>query len=408
MPDLANSMTRTDKIFYKFHLLQNQILNLPHDAQWLAHRQIEAVRALDALRAQRQRILTEEEKRAREIRAQRNSHSAVEFAPTRSDELENELDKVATKRARKRRMEKGKGKEEDDDAIEGKALARIILLERMERRKFNQRLQLARQNGSSRRRALDQGLALPNSKTSSERTMTTTTAPPSSFFPSVALERPNGSIPFSFVYPPISDSDSISRESSSFPSHESNFDSQSSSPLSAPSVSPTTSPVPNFASTAYVGPPPLIPTIISSSTTSISRPGTPIRRPPLPTTLPSSSGSGTSSPNVKTPLASPNLATYRAPEELVNLENEDYFVGPSTSALALGSEQAVEADDDDDDTDTLDGHEVNEGEDSTSPAIPDHGEMDEEIRTYFREDTGQHAEWHGQRIGDDWDARFRS
>ncbi|KAJ3931188.1 MAG: hypothetical protein NXY57DRAFT_1081369, partial [Lentinula lateritia] len=202
----------------------------------LAHRQIEAVRALDALRAQRQRILTEEEKRAREIRAQRNGRSAVEFAPTRSDELEHELDKVATKRARKRRMEKGKGKEEEDDAIEGKALARIILLERMERRKFNQRLQLARQNG-----------------------------------------------------------------------------------------------IPNFASTAYVGPPTLIPTVISSSNTSISRPGTPIRRPPLPTTLPSSPGSGTSSPSVKTPLASPNLATYRAPEELINLENEDYFAGPSTS-----------------------------------------------------------------------------
>ncbi|KAJ3890861.1 hypothetical protein GG344DRAFT_48592, partial [Lentinula edodes] len=245
----------------------------------LAHRQIEAVRALDALRAQRQRILTEEEKRAREIRAQRNGRSAVEFAPTRSDELENELDKVATKRARKRRMEKGKGKEEDDDAIEGKALARIILLERMERRKFNQRLQLARQNGSSRRRALDQGLALPNSETSSERTTTTTTAPPSS-----------------------------------------------------------------------------------------------------------SSGSGTSSPNVKTPLASPNLATYRAPEELVNSENEDYFVGPSTSALALGSEQAVEADDDDDDTDTLDGHEVDEGEDS---AEVDEDEEDDEEEDEEEDEDGE-------------------
>ncbi|KAJ3902429.1 hypothetical protein F5879DRAFT_1003174 [Lentinula edodes] len=351
----------------------------------LAHRQIEAVRALDALRAQRQRILTEEEKRAREIRAQRNGRSAVEFAPTRSDELEHELDKVATKRARKRRMEKGKGKEEEDDVIE-KALARIIRLERMERRKFNQRLQLARQNGSSRRRALDQGLALPNAETSSERTTTTTTAPPSSFFPTVALERPNGSIPFSFVYPPKSDPDSTSGESSSFPSHGSNFDSQSSSPSSAPSISPSTSPVPNFASTAYVGPPPLIPTVISSSNTSISRPGTPIRRPPLPTTLPSSPGSGTSSPSVKTPLASPNLATYRAPEELVNSDNEDYFAGPSTSALAPVSEQAVEADDEDDDTETLDGHEVDEGEDSTSPLIPDHGEMDEEIRTYFREE----------------------
>ncbi|KAJ3809699.1 hypothetical protein F5876DRAFT_43374, partial [Lentinula aff. lateritia] len=223
----------------------------------LAHRQIEAVRALDALRAQRQRILTEEEKRAMEIRAQRNGRSAVEFAPTRSDELEHELDKVATKRARKRRMEKGKGKEEEDDAIEGKALARIIRVERMERRKFNQRLQLARQNGSSRRRALDQGLALPNTETSSERTTTTTTAPPSS-----------------------------------------------------------------------------------------------------------SPGSGTSSPSVKTPLASPNLATYRAPEELVNLEDEDYFAGPSTSALASASEHAFEADDEDDDTETLDGHEVDEGEDN--------------------------------------------
>ncbi|KAJ4473967.1 hypothetical protein C8J55DRAFT_562607 [Lentinula edodes] len=325
----------------------------------LAHCQVEAVRALDALRAQRQRILTEEEKRAREIRAQRNGRSAVEFAPTRSDELEHELDKVVTKRARKRRMEKGKGKEEEDDVIEGKALARIILLERMERRKFNQRLQLTRQNG--------------------KRTTTTTTAPPSSFFPSVALERPNGSIPFSFVYPPQSDSGSTSRESSSVPSHGSNFDSQSSSPSSAPSVSPTTFPVPNLASTAYVGPPTLIPTVISSSNTSISRPRTPIRRPPLPTTLPSSPGSGTSSPSVKTPLASPNLATYRAPEELINLENEDYFAGPSTSALAPASEQAVEADDEDDETETLDGHEVDEGEDSTSPSIPDHGEMDEEI-----------------------------
>ncbi|KAJ3806308.1 hypothetical protein F5876DRAFT_80832 [Lentinula aff. lateritia] len=307
-----------------------------------ARRQIEAIRALDALRAQRQRILTEEEKRAREIRTQRNGRSAVEFAPTRSDELEHELDKVATKRARKRRMEKGKGKEEEDDAIEGKALARIIR---------NVQRQL-----------------LP---------------PPFLVFPHVALERPNGIL---FVYPPKSNSDSTSRESSSFPSHGSNFDSQSSSPSSAPSVSPTTSPVPNFASTAYVGPPPLILTVIPSSNTSISRPGTPIRCPPLPTTLPSSPGSGTSSPSVKTPLASPNLATYRAPEELVNLEDEDYFAGPSTSALASASEHVFVADDEDDDTETLDGHEVDEGEDSTSPLIPDHGEMDEEIRAYFREE----------------------
>ncbi|KAJ3916024.1 hypothetical protein F5877DRAFT_47423, partial [Lentinula edodes] len=244
----------------------------------LAHRQIEAVRALDALRAQRQRILTEEEKRAREIRAQRNGRSAVEFAPTRSDELEHELDKVATKRARKRRMEKGKGKEEEDDVIE-KALARIIRLERMERRKFNQRLQLARQNGSSRRRALDQGLALPNAETSSERTTTTTTAPPSS-----------------------------------------------------------------------------------------------------------SPGSGTSSPSVKTPLASPNLATYRAPEELVNSDNEDYFAGPSTSALAPVSEQAVEADDEDDDTETLDGHEVDEGEDS---AEVDEDEEDDEEEDEEEDEEGE-------------------
>ncbi|GAW03234.1 ERAD-associated E3 ubiquitin-protein ligase doa10 [Lentinula edodes] len=226
-----------------------------------------------------------------------------------------------------------------------------------------------RRRGSSFHAVLRiQGLALPNAETSSERTTTTTTAPPSSFFPTVALERPNGSIPFSFVYPPKSDPDSTSGESSSFPSHGSNFD------------------IPNFASTAYVGPPPLIPTVIPSSNTSISSPGTPIRRPPLPTTLPSSPGSGTSSPSVKTPLASPNLATYRAPEELVNSDNEDYFAGPSTSALAPVSEQAVEADDEDDDTETLDGHEVDEGEDSTSPLIPDHGEMDEEIRTYFREE----------------------
>ncbi|KAJ3845661.1 hypothetical protein EV368DRAFT_90326 [Lentinula lateritia] len=177
-----------------------------------------------------------------------------------------------------------------------------------------------------------------------------------------------------------------------FPSRGSNFDKQLSSPSSPPSLSPSTSPVPNFASTTYVGPPPLIPTIIPSSNTSISSPGAPIRRPPLPTTLPSFPGSGTSSPSVKTPLASPNLATYRAPEELVNSDNGNYFAGPSTSALAPVSEQAVEAHDEDDDTETLDGHEVNEGENSTLPLIPDHGEMDEEIRTYFQEEATDGSE----------------
>ncbi|GAW06698.1 hypothetical protein LENED_008640 [Lentinula edodes] len=91
----------------------------------LAHCQIEAVRALDALRAQRQKTLTEEEKRARESQAQRKGRSAVEFAPTRSDELEHELDKVVTKRARNRRMEKGKGKKKKTMSSKGRLLLEL-------------------------------------------------------------------------------------------------------------------------------------------------------------------------------------------------------------------------------------------------------------------------------------------
>ncbi|KAJ3995467.1 hypothetical protein F5050DRAFT_1767078 [Lentinula boryana] len=353
----------------------------------LAHRQIEAVRALDALRAvdREQRLLTEDEKRARELLAARNGLSAVTVAPPRSEEFEKELDRAATKRARMRRIEKGKGKEEGEEDIEGKILVRAMRLERMQKRKFSRRLQLARKSGSSRRQ--DQEIALPTTEPSPERspTMTHTPSPPSSFFPTVTLEPPNGSIPFSFVYPSPNRDDSTAIASSSFISNESSSRIQSSNASSAPSISPPTSPIPNFYSGIDAVPPSLIPTHLPSLDTSISRPGTPIRRPALPTTLPSSPGSGTSSPRVKTPLASPNLATYRAPEELANLENEGYFAGPSTSALSPVGEQVVE-DDEEDDAETLDGHEINGGEENTLPSFSDNSEIDEEIRTYFREE----------------------
>ncbi|KAJ3818347.1 hypothetical protein F5880DRAFT_1491547 [Lentinula raphanica] len=173
----------------------------------LAHRQFEAVKALDSMKDRDLRFLSEEEKKERELQAQRNGQSSVSFAPLRSDEFDEEFDLVVNAKARRRRLGKGKGKEREDKDGEEEMFVEILRAERLKRRNL---------------------------------------APPPSF---VILN--------------------------------------------------------------------------SSSNASTSLPGTPIRRPPLPTTLPSSPGAGPSSSSVKTPLASPSLATYRAPEELEEQPADD-------------------------------------------------------------------------------------
>ncbi|KAF9077991.1 hypothetical protein BDP27DRAFT_1310544 [Rhodocollybia butyracea] len=345
----------------------------------MAHRQIEAVRALDALRADGP--LTEEEKREKDQRALALGRSAVEFAPARSALQDEELDRLAHMRARKRRSEKGKEREEDggDDGDKDDSEDRDLRQERMKRRNFARRLQLARQSKRKQLepRPADPAMVLPVPESS---TAPHTPPPPSSFFPSVALERPNGSIPFSFVFPPpqsetcsastngISSGSQTSDISTSSTSTNSSFNgisfgSQASftSSVSPPSSSPSPT-LDTLASSVITEPP---------YNASISRPGTPIRRPPLPNTLACTPGdsssvtlgshpSGSSTPMVKTPPASPSLAIYRAPEELVHLENTDYFAGQSTAVLDTVGEQRVE---EDDDSETLDGNDANQNED---------------------------------------------
>ncbi|KAJ3718891.1 hypothetical protein C8R42DRAFT_723411 [Lentinula raphanica] len=344
----------------------------------LAHRQFEAVKALDSMKDRDLRFLSEEEKKERELQAQRNGQSSVSFAPLRSDEFDEEFDLVVNAKARRRRLGKGKGKEREDKDGEEEMFVEILRAERLKRRKFNKRLHLARQNGSHRR--LDVGQGQENNEPviedpSEPKTTTRTPSPPSSFFPPVALERPNGTIPFSFVYPPPVGGDSPSTAS---PSLASKSDANVQSP---PSFSASLSNTPNHdipLSGLSLAPPPSFVILNSSSNASTSLPGTPIRRPPLPTTLPSSPGAGPSSSSVKTPLASPSLATYRAPEEL---EGEGYFAGTSINAPSAVNDESTE-DDDDDDTETLDGHEA----DSTLASISDSVLSDEEeMATYFRE-----------------------
>ncbi|KAE9399180.1 hypothetical protein BT96DRAFT_965714 [Gymnopus androsaceus JB14] len=328
----------------------------------LAHRQIEAVRALDALRVleREERPLTEEEERERELRALSLGRSAVEFAPVRSDTLEEELDRFASMRA-KRRTGKGKEKEADADVEIDEDNNRDIKQERMQRRNFARRLQLARaaRQGVNRRRQ-DLGMALPSPPP--ETSSSTPTPPPATFFPTVALERPNGNIPFSFVFPPPKDSTSTESSSSLTTSNGISFGNQASSSSSMSSFAPTL-PTPRFSTSPE--PPALTPL---TSNASISRPGTPIRRPPLPTTLPTTPGgsgltlgspvSGPSSPRVKTPLESPSLATYRAPEELADFENNDYFASSSTSTLSTVGEQTSEEEEDEEDSETEHGESI--------------------------------------------------
>ncbi|KIK61982.1 hypothetical protein GYMLUDRAFT_198796 [Collybiopsis luxurians FD-317 M1] len=355
----------------------------------LAHRQNEAIRALDALR-DIDRQLTEEEERAEEERARTLGRSANILAPPPSGE---DWDRFANMRARKRRSDKGKEKEMDDGEGEiDETRLRHIKLERMKRRNFTRRLAAARQNGNKRRQNQDQRpdtdpFDIPaDSNASSSRTP----PPPASFFPPVSLERQNGSIPFSFVFPPPkTEAESTSAASSPTASNTISFGSQAST-SSRTSASPPPAPAPFALDNDS--------TATTSFNASISRPGSPLRRPPLPTTLlttPGSSGSGLGSPmpgpfspKTKTPLASPSLATYRAPEELTGLETEDYFA--TTTDLR---DQLLEGEEDDD-TETLDGHEVDE--DPSNPLIvplreeeQDEGNVDDDMRIFFRDGTGE-------------------
>ncbi|KAF5384572.1 hypothetical protein D9757_007505 [Collybiopsis confluens] len=325
----------------------------------LAHRQMEAVRAMDALRAF-DRELTEEQERIR----------AADLQNGNADEEES--DRFANMRARKRRVDKGKEKENFNiEDVHDALRVRNTRMERVRRRNFNKRLAAARQN-NKRRYNEDQKLGPdpfdipPESETPSA---SRSASEPASFFPSVSLERQNGSIPFSFVYPPPkADEDSTSSLSSngaSFGSQDSNSPEASTSPApDSPALGEEEIP---FSET------------ISAFDYNTTRPISPLRRPPLPTTLPRSF-----SPKTKTPLASPSLATYRAPEELGSMENQDYFGGTSSalhSDLVEGGVVEAEEEEEEDDTETLDGHDVDE-EPYNSSIIP----PDQDMQHYFRDE----------------------
>ncbi|KAG7093540.1 hypothetical protein E1B28_007211 [Marasmius oreades] len=277
----------------------------------LAQRQIEAMRALDAMLAGRDEEL-------------------ADFNLDRRRDPDD-LDRFAALRARRRQRNATNGP--GDIGAE-----RDVKQERIRRRNFARRLHAARQSGARRKHELG-GLvaaqnpvenqvvdefALPpdgspgpassaNSPLSGSSTPASSTpslkpsSPSSTFFPDVTLERPNGSIPFSFVFPPPGGAAGPSSSSSSNHTDTSN--------IPPPSYS-------DNVSSTFASPPTSLPS--------------PIRRPPMPATIfPISGPSTPGTTSARTPLASPSLATYRAPEDL-DVEDE-YFgrnatAGPSTTA----------------------------------------------------------------------------
>ncbi|KAE9390042.1 hypothetical protein BT96DRAFT_946431 [Gymnopus androsaceus JB14] len=280
--------------------------------------------------ANREAIRTLEEE---ELRARTLGRSAVEFAPVRSDTLEQELDRFASMRARRRKRE-GKEKKADADGEIEEENNRDIKQERMQSRKFAKRLQLVKSQ-AVKRRIQNPGIALPSPPPETCSSSTPMPPPQASFFPTVALEQHNGNvnIPFCFLSPPPNDS-----ASSAF---------LSSAPILPTPGLVTSSELPTPTSAAF--------------NTNISGPGTLIRRPLLLTTLPSTFGSPSSGPSLlpaKTPLASPSFATYRA----------DYFASSSTGTPSATGEQTAGEEGEEDsemvdhqeengDSEMLDGHE---------------------------------------------------
>ena len=265
----------------------------------LARRQIEALRAIDALRAR-------EGINGHIVGDERHHHgrSPIERARRKGKTKEGNEDPIdpfdGMRTHNRRRLFPKRSGDENEKYDEEEKSAQ----ERMKRRSFSRRVYAARLLGARRRAALT-GSSHPQTpmdvdpafdftfkaelpqtgrrsnsepwqkqsgSTDSGHT-TAATSPPTPIFPSVTLEPPRGSIPFSF--------DRMKTPSPTPSVDERSADSSGADAAMKPS---------------------------SSSQDSA-------RRPPLPSTSVGPAASFVISPP-KTPLVSPSLATYRAPEEL--------------------------------------------------------------------------------------------
>ncbi|KAJ8095074.1 hypothetical protein PM082_010293 [Marasmius tenuissimus] len=308
----------------------------------LAQRQLEAMRALDAMLAGR-------------------DEEVADFDPNRRRDAD-ELDRFAELRARRRQR--------NATNIPGDIIPeRDVKQERIRRRNFARRLHAARQSGARRRHEMgglpnapgaplnpadlpslpspeissvedfqSDASGQPSSPSSTPVAASSTPSPPATFFPDVTLERPAGSIPFSFVFPPPGQP--VPSSSTSNQTDTSNI-----SPpgyvgptFAVPPASSTTSEEENPFPTTFRQHP--LPPTISHM------PNPVIRRPPMPSTVTPISGPSTpSGKTAKTPLASPSLATYRAPEDL-NVDDE-YFGRNATAEAGPSMLNGTHVEDDD-------------------------------------------------------------
>ena len=204
-----------------------------------------------------------------------------------------------------------------------------------------------------------------------------------------------------------------------FSSHKDKTDPTISPSSSSDTLSSTTSP--------QSGVPSLSPSV-TDKIFGPSSPTSPVRRPPMPgTTLPTPNLASTSTPAVgttrsgaQTPLASPSLATYRAPEELeggpstlvgyfdqegfteeeLKMEHEVYFRKPDdeerhsgledTPALVQTSDESDEEEDDDDYEHILAGDDEDNDEDEEADALEfDGAEWEDEGNEEEVEEQGQ-------------------
>ena len=268
----------------------------------LAQRQIEALRAIDTLRAR-------EGINGHMVGDERHHHgrSPIERARRKAkvkEENEDPLNALDGLRAHNRRRLHPKGLVEEEE--------KYSEVERLKRRSFSRRVYAARLLGARRRAALTGSshsqtpmnvdpafdftfkaeLPQPGRRSNSEPWQkqsrstdvdraNTATSPPTPIFPPVALEPPRGSIPFSFVR------------------------------LKTPPPPPSPTPSADEGSSDMSG----VDLGIKQSLFSSSLSHDKARRPPLPTTPLGPAASFVISPP-RTPLDSPSLATYRAPEEL--------------------------------------------------------------------------------------------
>jgi E3 ubiquitin-protein ligase MARCH6 len=306
---------------------QRQVQLNPLD-ETLAQRQIEALRAIDTLRAR-------EGINGHMVGDDRRHHgrSPIQRARRKAKTKEASEDPLNSfegmhVRSRRRLHSTGSSEETEEQEEEEKCSEQ----ERMKRRAFSRRVYAARLLGARRRAALtgntqprtpmdvdpafdftfkaelpkagrrsnSEPLQKPSVETGTEHA-TAVTSPTTPIFPTVTLEPPRGSIPFSF--------DRLKTPS--------------------PLLPPTSST--DERSSDVRGMNAGIKQSASSSSLSLDK----ARRPPLPTTSVGPAASFMISPP-RTPLESPSLATYRAPEEL------EVVASPSRLNGYFGPDQADE------------------------------------------------------------------